>query len=210
MNREICIGKKVTRIEVLKSILVISLIPLLIFIILEGMIYPTFTIPTIYKNSITIGIFLLCYCLLIPMIGGTQRIEFINNEFIYYHIQGYKEQLMNVWNILLKNKETIDFKLKSNHIDSVHLSYKLTMGGYGLYGYTIVFTFITKDSNTIKLTPYDIAGGGNYNQSYLQLLDIWKQQGIPVYDQNNLQDILPLSDSKILTYLKKLEGTKHD
>lgn len=208
MNEKIVIGKKLTRGDVIISFIVITLMPMFMLTIIAATIFPSIEMSQTIKIVIIISVFLLSWILLVPMIGGTQRIEISTKEVIYYHVKGMRDQFKEVIRVLIGNKEKYNFKLQLENMSSVTLSYRITMGGYGLRGYTIMLGFVMKDNTVVRFTPFDIAGGGNHNKEYLKSLKILENNGVKVIDKFELRNILSLTESKIMDYLNELEVEK--
>ena len=75
MNKEIIIGKKLTRGDVLKSFVVINLYTFIILGILVFTVFPSVNISNQKKMIYSVLIIFITWIVTVPMIGGTQRLE---------------------------------------------------------------------------------------------------------------------------------------
>lgn len=92
------------------------------------------------------------------------------------------------------NKEAEpNFCLPLDKIKSVTLPYKTTLGGFGLKGYILVFSFLLQDNSVVIFIPFNISGGGNNNHLYFDLLEYLQEKGIEIVDSYDLKDKLKLS-----------------
>ena len=82
MNKEIIIGKKLTRGDVLKSFVVINLYTFIILGILVFTVFPSVNISNQKKMIYSVLIIFITWIVTVPMIGGTQRLEIKMIELI--------------------------------------------------------------------------------------------------------------------------------
>lgn len=102
MNKEIIIGKKLTRGDVLKSFVVINLYTFIILGILVFTVFPSVNISNQKKMIYSVLIIFITWIVTVPMIGGTQRLEIDDQYIRYYHVRGTWNQFKEVLRILMK------------------------------------------------------------------------------------------------------------
>lgn len=190
MDQKIVIGKKLTRKDVLKSFLVIQLYTMIILMILMVMVIPALKLTFQIQVLSIIIILLLTFIFIIPTIGATQRLEMNKENICYYHEEGMYNQFKEVIRILIQKEEKANFKIPLDSIKNVSLSYMKTSGGYGINGYMICFNFLLKDYTVVRFSPFNIAGGGNHYQEYVEMLDSLKKMNIEIIDHYHLKERL--------------------
>lgn len=204
MKKKIIIGKKLRKRDVLKAFIIINIFAFILLMVMLVIVFPALNITFEVKCIFVILLFLGVWILIVPMIGATQRLEVSNDSIKYYHVEGSWNQFKEIIRIFSNKNENPVFSLPLNQIKKVALSYRLTLGGYGLKGFTIVLTFLLNDNTMVKFIPFNISGGGNNNELYLDLLRYLQDSGIEIEDCYQLMNKLNLDNQEILNYINQI------
>ena len=206
MKQKIVIGKKITKVDVIKSFVITNIYALILVVVLTGMIFPAFNIKQEIKIVLIILLFIIVWIFIIPVIGSTQRLEVSNESIKYYHVKGMWNQFKEIIHVFNNREEKPIFNIPLNQIKNTTISYRLTLGGYGLKGYTIVLTFLLKDYSVVRFVPFNTINGEN--KLYLDILKCLQENGIMIIDQYKLMDKLNLSNQEMLNYINEIEDRK--
>ncbi len=204
MKKKITIGKKLRKRDVVKTFIIINIFALILLMVMLVMIFPAVNVTFEIKFIFAILLFLGVWALIVPMIGSTQRLEVSGDGIKYYHVEGSWNQFKEIIRLFCNKNEKPNFSLPLNQIKKVALSYRLTLGGYGLKGFTIVLTFLLNDNTMVKFIPFNISGGGNNNKLYLDLLYYLQDYGIEIEDRYQLMNKLNLDNQEILDYISQV------
>ncbi len=168
MKKKIVIGKKLTKGDILQAFMITNVYALILIIVLIAMIFPAFDVSSQIKIILIIALVLIVWMFIVPIIGSTQRLEVSDEGVKYYYV-------------LSNNEEIPNFNLPLNKIKTVTLSYRLTLGGYGLRGYSIILKFLLEDNNIVKFIPYNVVDDGN-DKLYSDSLDYLQKMGVIIID----------------------------
>lgn len=206
MKKKIVIGKKLTRSDILQGFIITNIYALILLIILAIMIFPIFDVSPQIKTILIIVLVLIVWMSILPIIGSTQRLEVSDEGVKYYYVEGALNQFKEIFHVLFNNEEKPDFNLPLNKIKIVTLSYRSTLSGFGLKGYSIILKFLLEDNNIIKFIPYNVVDEGNNDKLYSDLLDYLQKMGIIVVDPYELKNKLKSNNKQeILNYINQIE-----
>ena len=108
----------------------------------------------------------------------------------------------------MKKDDRANFSVSIDSIQSVSISYSLTVGGFGIKGYKLLFSFLLKDYTVVRFVPFNISGGGNNNKKYEEMLTFLQKNDVEIVDPYVLKDKLGLTSEEILNYINKIEENK--
>ncbi len=144
----------------------------------------------------------ILFIIQLPTIGATQRIEYSNEIIEFYSIKGFINQFLEVIDILINKSSPSAISISVQEIDSVKLSYRQTLGGYGIEGYALKLSFLMKNGTIISLSPENMEK--NEESAYFNLLTMLENNNIQIIDQLNLKDGLIKDSIYFQNYIKKL------
>lgn len=208
MKKEVIIGKKITRGDVIKVFMVVNMYAFIMLWVMYAMVFPSIDLSFNTKIICSIILLLTIWILIVPMISATQRLEMSDESIRYYQTNGKWHQFKEILHIFVNKEAEPNFCLPLDKIKSVTLSYKTTLGGFGLKAYILVFSFLLQDNNVVTFIPFNISGGGNNNHLYFDLLEYLQEKGIEIVDCYDLKDKLKLSHQEILDYILQIEVKK--
>lgn len=205
MKKKIVIGKKLTKGDILQAFMITNVYALILLIVLIAMIFPAFDISSQIKTILIIALVLIVWMFIVPIIGSTQRLEVSDEGVKYYYVEGVWNQFKEIFRVLSNNEEKPNFNLPLNKIKTVTLSYRLTLGGYGLRGYSIMLKFLLEDNNIVKFIPYNVVDDGN-DKLYSDSLDYLQKMGVIIVDPYELRNKLKSNNKQeILDYINQIE-----
>ncbi|WP_294577895.1 hypothetical protein [uncultured Thomasclavelia sp.] len=207
MKEKIIIGQKITVIGIVGGYILWIFFSLILAVGFYNLVGKYFFGDVNINLFISIIIFIISEILVTPLLGMGDYLEFSDTTVNYYRVSGYFQKWHRALMIIFKHQDVYSFKMKTNDIFSLQLSYVRVYMVYNQVGYQLKMTFLLNDGSIISVMPsgIDDMEKGKYEQAF----KILENNGTSIVDKYRLRKVLNDKNSFYL-HIKELEERKDD